>query len=154
MRLRARKDRADESGLPLRQAGVYLTPDRRGVRVAAQPARVSAEIGHTPKLEGQGRQFRIRRALAVWDYAEASARRIFGGRMGWGLADDVRDALRADGEQTLTRLHGRFARHVRADELRAALALLEARGLVIPGVRTTGGRPASTWRVTEPGGVE
>lgn len=92
-------------------------------------------------------------ALALWDYAEAAARRIFGSRMGWGLADAVLNLLRAGEELTLTQLHSRFARHVRADELRGALALLEERGLVIRGVRTTGGRPASTWRAAESGGV-
>jgi hypothetical protein len=64
-------------------------------------------------------------ALALWEYAKASARRIFGDRMGDHVAEAILEALRVRGPLTLTGLHATFGRHRSAAELGAALARLE-----------------------------
>jgi hypothetical protein len=91
----------------------------------------------------------LQAALAVWDYAEASARRIFGGRLGDPVADVILAALTARGPMTRTELHGLFGRHRPADEIGAALARLEARGRIRPDVRETAGRSAEMWEAVQ-----
>lgn len=84
-------------------------------------------------------------ALALWEYAEASARRIFGNRLGDHVAEAILEALHRQGPLTLTSLHATFARHRSAAELAAALGRLEATGRARRATRDTGGRPAEVW---------
>src|SRR5262249_7558082 len=53
----------------------------------------------------------LKAGLALWDYAEASARRIFGSRVGDPVADRVLGALRVRGELSETAIHDLFSRH-------------------------------------------
>jgi hypothetical protein len=87
----------------------------------------------------------LRAALALWDYAEQSARRIFGRRLGVPLADIVLEALRARGPLTTTAISGLFGRHRSAEDLHQALDLLRDLGLVASRVEATGGRSATLW---------
>jgi hypothetical protein len=87
----------------------------------------------------------LRAALALWDYAERSARRIFGRRLGMPLADVLLEALRARGPLTATAISGLFGRHRSAEELHQALDLLRDLGLVERRAEETGGRPATLW---------
>jgi hypothetical protein len=87
----------------------------------------------------------LRAALALWDYAERSARRIFGRRLGVPLADVLLEALRARGPLTSTAISGLFGRHRSAEELHQALDLLRDLGLVASRVEATGGRSATLW---------
>jgi hypothetical protein len=87
----------------------------------------------------------LRAALALWDYAERSARRIFGRRLGVPLADVLLEALRARGPLTATAISGLFGRHRSAEELHQALDLLCDLGLVTSHVEATGGRSATLW---------
>src|SRR5262249_44708860 len=48
---------------------------------------------------------RLLTALGLWEYAEASARRILGDRLGDHVAEVILDGLRARGPLTLTGLH-------------------------------------------------
>ncbi len=90
----------------------------------------------------------LRAALALWDYAEASARRIFGSRMGDPAADRILVALRTRGNLTETDIHDLFSRHKAGGDIERALELLERRGLATrQDERDTGGRPRTTWRV-------
>jgi hypothetical protein len=89
----------------------------------------------------------LQAALAVWDYAEASARRIFGGRLGDPLADVILEALTARGPMTRTDIHDRLGRHRRAEEIDGALAKLEGQRKVRRGIRETAGRSAEAWEV-------
>lgn len=84
-------------------------------------------------------------ALAVWEYAEASARRIFGDRLGDHVAEAILEALRVRGPQTLTGLHALFGRHRSAGELGAAVARLEATGQARRVRKDTEGRRAEVW---------
>jgi hypothetical protein len=90
----------------------------------------------------------LQAAVAVWDYCADSARRIFAGRLGLGVADTVLEVLRTRGAMTTTEIHGIFGRHRRKDEIHAALGALRDAGKVHPTTRETGGRPATTWEIT------
>jgi hypothetical protein len=89
-------------------------------------------------------------ALALWDYAEESARYIFGDATGDPVADDILEALRAAGDEGLSRSEIRdlFARHKTADRINGALHLLlklrRVRRVSVP----TGGRPIEMWYAT------
>ena len=87
-------------------------------------------------------------AMAVWDYCADSARRIFGGCLGLGVADTVLEVLRSQGALTTTKIHGIFGRHRSRDEIHAALGALQDAGKVHCSTRETGGRPATTWEIT------
>lgn len=85
-------------------------------------------------------------ALAVWQYAEASARLIFGDALGDGTADEILRALRsAPGGMTRTELSNMFGRHKSADEIGRGLNLLAGAGLIHQQVEETGGRRAERW---------
>jgi hypothetical protein len=89
-------------------------------------------------------------ALAVWRYSEASARRIFGDRIGEEIADRLLEAIRAAGPDGLdgTGQRAVFAGHVSSVKLTAARAELERRGLVKTTDEKTGGRPRIVTRAT------
>ncbi len=71
-------------------------------------------------------------ALALWEYAEDSARYIFGDATGDPVADQVMEALRAAGEDGMSRteLRDLFGRNRSADRINQALALLAKLGRV------------------------
>jgi hypothetical protein len=89
-------------------------------------------------------------ALAVWSYAEDSARYIFGDATGDPVADDILEALRAAGEEGLSRTEIRdlFARHKTADRINGALGELLKLGRVRKEDLATGGRPSERWYAT------
>jgi hypothetical protein len=89
-------------------------------------------------------------ALALWQYADDSARWAVGDLFGDAVADAIRDALIFAGDDGLTRtdLSNVFSRNVRASRIDAALQSLEAAGLVTRARRETGGRPVEVWRCT------
>jgi hypothetical protein len=89
----------------------------------------------------------LRAALAVWQYAEDSARLIFGDRLGDHVADEILMLLRsAPAGVTRTEIVNHFARHVSAERLDAALRLLLREGLASPERRQTAGRPMEVWK--------
>jgi hypothetical protein len=89
-------------------------------------------------------------ALALWDYAEESARYIFGDATGDPVADDILEALRAAGDAGLSRTEIRdlFARHKKADRINGALHLLLKLGRVRKVNVPTDGRPTEIWYAT------
>jgi hypothetical protein len=86
-------------------------------------------------------------ALAVWSYAEASARFVFGGSLGDATADAILKGLRAS-EDGLDRtdLSNLFGRNKPASEIQRGLMLLQQHGLV-RSEKTEGstGRPSERW---------
>jgi hypothetical protein len=86
-------------------------------------------------------------ALALWDYAEESARYIFGDATGDSVADELLEALRAAGEAGMSRTEIRdlFARHKKMDRINGALHLLLKLGRVRKVNVPTGGRPTEMW---------
>ncbi len=85
-------------------------------------------------------------ALAVWTYAEDSARHIFGESLGDPTADKILPALRRS-EHGLTRtdISGLFQRNVAAEEIDRALELLRTAGLATPVLAGSGSRTAERW---------
>lgn len=86
-------------------------------------------------------------ALALWSYAEESARYIFGDATGDPVADDITEALRAAGNEGLSRTEIRdlFGRHKSAERINQALGLLLKLGRVDKEQEQTGGRPTERW---------
>jgi hypothetical protein len=86
-------------------------------------------------------------ALACWDYAEASARFIFGDSLGDPVADEILRALRESPDgMTRTDLMHHFGRHLSSEQIGRALAVLVRGNFVVAEAVTTGGRPAQRWR--------
>lgn len=91
----------------------------------------------------------LRAALAVWEYAEASARFIFGSALGDPVADELMQAIVAAGTDGLTRSdisNKIFKRNKNSAEIGAALDLL-ARMCYVESrtIDDTGGRSAEVW---------
>ncbi len=87
-------------------------------------------------------------ALALWDYAEASARHIFGDATGDPIADRILAALRADGPMAQSEIVDLFGRNVNGARLGRAQEGLVRAGLVRSEQEATGGRPRTVWRAT------
>ena len=88
-------------------------------------------------------------ALALWQYSEASAHRIFGDRTGDALADELLEALRDAGETGMTRseIYDLFGRNRRRNHLGAVLRGLKEQGRVrMEKEKQEGaGRPTERW---------
>ncbi len=88
-------------------------------------------------------------ALALWQYSEASAYRIFGDRTGDQLADDLIEALKDAGDVGMTRaeIYDLFGRNQRRDRLGAVLRGLRDRGRArMEKEKPDGpGRPTERW---------
>lgn len=94
------------------------------------------------------RREHILASLAVWQYAENSARYIFGGSLGDPFADRILKALRAIPEgKRKAEISGLFGRNTSAPQIDRALKLLEERGLAKCEREKSGngGRPAERW---------
>lgn len=85
-------------------------------------------------------------ALAVWRYAEGSARFIFGDATGNPIADRIAAALeeKPDG-MSRTEVRDLFKRHQSKARLDGALALLEKSGKARRETAETTGRPSERW---------
>ena len=86
-------------------------------------------------------------ALAVWEYAEASVRYIFGEKTGNQDADKILEAVRHD-PQGLTRseISKVFKGNVPATRIDQAMEFLKSYGLILEEKSTTGGRPKTIYR--------
>jgi hypothetical protein len=88
-------------------------------------------------------------ALALWDYAENSAKHIFGSALGDPTADSLLAALRAAGPRGMTRTEMRdhFAKNKDAAEIARALGVLSEAGLARCAREPSDGqgRPVECW---------
>jgi Protein of unknown function (DUF3987) len=87
-------------------------------------------------------------ALALWQYAEDSARYIFGDATGDPVADTIHAALKGAGTNGMSRtdISNLFKRHLSAERIGQALAfLLETGRAERKQKRDTGGRPSEWW---------
>jgi hypothetical protein len=91
----------------------------------------------------------VQAALALWRYGEASARLVFGDRLGHAVADGILDELRSNGsgEMTKSDAHNLFGRNVRASEIDTGFALLQEARLATVEKKATGGRAAVVIRL-------
>lgn len=88
-------------------------------------------------------------SLALWQYAEASCRYIFGESLGNPVADTIHKALRSrPAGMTRTEISALFGRNKSKDIIDAALALLATNGLAISTSEKTAGAIRSRWRAS------
>jgi hypothetical protein len=82
-------------------------------------------------------------ALALWQYAEDSAKYIFGGMMENPVAQKILDALESapSRSMSLTEIHKLLSRHARKGEIETAINELVACGKVEVATEKTRGRP-------------
>ncbi len=93
----------------------------------------------------------LRAALAVWRYCFASARALFGDRLGHPIADEILAALRRIWPESLTRteISDLFHRNRPASEITQALTLLAHYKLAACDTdRANDGRPVERWVCT------
>jgi hypothetical protein len=95
----------------------------------------------------------LQAALAVWRYAAASARFVFGNSLGNPTADRILDALWQETKgRTRQEIRQLFHRHKSSFEIAQALDLLRQVGLArMEQEDGTGGRPAERWFAVERG---
>ena len=85
-------------------------------------------------------------AVAVWEYCESSATRIFGGLLGDPVADEILRALQTKPEgMTRTEISNLFSRNQSSGRIGAALQLLTTKGRAHSKTRETDGRPVEVW---------
>jgi hypothetical protein len=89
----------------------------------------------------------LQAALAVWDYAEASVKYVFGDSTGDPVADQILAELRnAPQGLTQTEINNLFNRNLNADRIHQALNLLQDNKLVRREPSGTKGRSAIIWK--------
>jgi len=90
----------------------------------------------------------LKAALALWEYSEASARYIFGHRLGDPAADQILEALRTASSKGMSEsdIHKLFGGHRSAGERKRALNMLVALNLAEKEEEQTKGRPRMIWR--------
>lgn len=114
-------------------------------RAEAQVVRLAALYAAMDESE-YIRASHLEAALALWEYAEASARYIFGDATGDPVADQITEALKANpGGLKKTEISAIFGRHKTADEINRALTLLQKAGRIRREEETTSGRTAEKW---------
>lgn len=123
--------------------GLFGAVTNRAEAQAVRLALIYAVMDQSKTIEGE----HIEAALALWDYAEASARSIFGDATGDPDADGISEALKAAGADGMTRTDIRdlFKRHKNAERINQALALLLSAGRARREQKDTGGRPVEVW---------
>jgi hypothetical protein len=95
------------------------------------------------------RPVHLRAALALWDYADASARRIFGAALGLSVADTILSALGKRRAMTKTEILRLFGSNREESEIAAALAVLIEHGRAKKTSRPPKGgkgRSAEVWK--------
>jgi hypothetical protein len=150
-------ERDSEARALWHQVYPVLSGDRPGLfgaitaRAEAQTMRLAclyAVLDRSTKVRVE----HLKAALAVWDYAESSAKHIFGDALGDATADTILTALRQRGPLTRTAISALFKNNQSSGEIARALSVLEAEGLAKGTIDGTGaGRPAETWAAIQIG---
>ena len=126
----------------------YAVPEPNGM-LGAVTARAEAQVLRLSLLYAllDGSELidtrHLRAAIALWNYAHASAEFVFGNMLGDDVADRVLEELRGayPGDCDRKRLHEVFSRHVGATRLTTALDYLVRQGLATTERIKTDGRP-------------
>jgi hypothetical protein len=124
--------------------GLWGAVTGRAEAQAMRLAALYAVMGKSCRIE----EDHLEAALALWQYAEESARYIFGDATGDPVADQILDALRVAGKDGMSRtdISHLFKRHRSAEQIGQALALLLKTGRAHRKLdKDTGGRPSERW---------
>ncbi len=127
-------------------------PGLVGAIIARMEAHALRLAGLYAVLDGQGtiELPHLRAALAIVDYAEASAKWLFGEALGDPVADEILQALGEHHEMSRNAIYNLFDRHVSRERITRTLRTLQAAGLVTMERQETGGRPVEVWSVCRP----
>ena len=126
------------------QVGMFGAVTGRSEAQTRRLAALYAILGESDQIEPQ----HLEAALALWQYAEDSARYIFGHATGDPVADTIHAALNGAGTDGMSRtdISNLFKRHMSAERIGRALAfLLETRRAEPKQNKDTGGRPSEWW---------
>jgi hypothetical protein len=126
------------------KVGMFGAVTGRSEAQARRLAALYAVLDKSDRIEPQ----HLEAALALWQYAEDSARYIFGDATGDPIADTINAALKDAGTHGMSRtnISNLFKRHVSADRIGQALAfLLEIGRAERKQNKDTGGRPSEWW---------
>lgn len=122
--------------------GLFGAVTSRAEAHAVRLACVYAVMDHSATIEAP----HLHAALALWKYAEDSARFTFGRATGDTVADRIEDALAEKPEGvTRTEIRDLFKRNKSAAEIGEALAVLERLGRAECFSVSTGGRSSEKW---------
>ena len=89
----------------------------------------------------------LKAALAVWEYAEESAKFIFGGSTGDRLAEEILQYLK-EGSKTQTEIYKHFNCNIPAKKIKHALETLSAQGKVnCEEIKPEKGRAKTLWNI-------
>lgn len=121
--------------------GLFGAVTGRAEAQAVRLATLYAVLDCSPKI----RKPHMLAALALWEYAEESARYIFGGAVGDTVADELLELLRRQPGVNRTDIRDHFGRNKRGDQITRALSVLEQAGVAQKEIQETGGRPAELW---------
>ncbi len=128
-----------------------LSDDKPGL-AGALTARAEAQVLRLSAIYAvldQTRQVRpehLAAALALWDYAEASVKSIFGQTVGDPMADQILAAMQNAPEGlSRTTINNLLGRHANTGRIQTALASLQRDKLAAMQERGTEGRPAEIW---------
>ncbi len=92
------------------------------------------------------RREHLEAGLAVWEYAQASARFVFGSSVGDSIADKILSALRESAQGlSRTQIRDLFNRHKGAAEIEQALAVLANNNLATCATESNNGRTTERW---------
>jgi hypothetical protein len=143
----------EAAALVIERAAPQLSEGRPGL-LGGLTARAEAQVVRLALiyalLDGRGEIgiHHLRAALALWEYADASTRYLWGDALSDPVADEILRALRQAGPagRTRTELRDLFGRHRGAEEIGRVLAALAAAGKARRVIRAdTGGRPGELW---------
>jgi hypothetical protein len=125
------------------KAGLFGAATSRAEAQALRLAALYAALDDSSTIE----EDHLRAALALWEYAEQSARYIFGDACGDPVADRIVEALQEKPNAGLTRneIMNLFNRHVSSERIGQALEMLQEAGRVRCEYEPTGGRPVERW---------
>ena len=126
------------------KAGMFGAVTGRSEAQVRRLAALYAVLDESSEIEPQ----HLEAALALWQYAEDSARYIFGDATGDPIADTIHAALKGAGADGMSRteISNLFKRHVSAERIGRALTfLLETGRAERRQNRDTGGRPSEWW---------
>lgn len=128
-------------GLPGLLGAVISRAEAHVVRLAM----LYALLDHSAQIQAP----HLRAALALWEYAEASARYVFGDALGNPMADDILRALRVTSQGlNRTDISNLFKRHKDSQAIGGALDLLVREGYAHSHQEQTAGRAVEVWRAT------
>jgi hypothetical protein len=126
------------------KAGMFGAVTGRSEAQVRRLAALYAVLDQSSEIEPR----HLEAALALWQYAEDSARYIFGDATGDPIADTIYAAFKGAGTDGMSRtdISNLFKRHVNAERIGRALAfLLETGRAERRKNKDTGGRPSEWW---------